>query len=60
MEQTAVILIFPPGISPKMATDYLTRVVATLPPPIIGSGPIEIGGADTFNPDHGTPVVYQP
>lgn len=58
MKQTAVIVIFPPGISPAIASRYLGQLVATLP--LVGSGPLEIGAADTFEADYGTPVVYQP
>lgn len=60
MKQTAVILIFPPGIAPATAASYLQGVIAELPLPLLGSGPIQVGCADTFNPEYGTPVVYQP
>ncbi len=60
MKQTAAIVIFPPGISPLIAKNYLEQVFAELKPPLVGSAPLQVGCVDTFNPDLGTPVVYQP
>lgn len=60
MKQAAVILIFPPGISPDRAKQYLQTVVVTLPPPLAHIGPIEVGCADSFNPDYAPPSSTNP
>jgi hypothetical protein len=54
--QAAAIIIFPPGISPILAERYLNQVLAELPPPLVGCGPLQIGCVDTFNPEYGTPL----